>query len=31
MRFTLFETEARRILKAEGMIDADAAVAARMR
>ena len=25
MRFTLFETEARRILKAEGMIDADAA------
>jgi hypothetical protein len=26
MRFTLFETEARRILKAEGVIDADAAV-----
>ena len=26
MRFTLLETEARRILKAEGMIDADAAV-----
>src|ERR1700754_871440 len=26
MRFTLFESEARRILKAEGMIDADAAV-----
>ena len=25
MRFTLFETEARRILKAEGVIDADAA------
>ena len=24
MRFTLFETEARRILKAEGVIDADA-------
>ena len=26
MRFTLFESEARRILKAEGMIDADAAI-----
>ena len=26
MRFTLFETEARRILKAEGVIDADAAM-----